>query len=86
MQDPCEAINFVLEKGAPSEVYNISSGNEISNIETVKNPESLASGYLGRKIAQSKLTPELILRVVCEETDNKTLVITVYPARRRRYK
>ncbi len=36
VQDHCEAINLVLKKGAPGEIYNISSGNEISNIEIVK--------------------------------------------------
>jgi dTDP-glucose 4,6-dehydratase len=36
VQDHCEAINTVLEKGTPGEVYNVSSGNEISNIEVAK--------------------------------------------------
>ena len=34
--DHCQAIETVLEKGSPGEVYNISAGNEISNIEIVK--------------------------------------------------
>jgi len=38
-------------------------------IKTVENPESLTSGYFGRKIAQSKLTHEIVLRVVYEEID-----------------
>ena len=54
-------------------------------IKTIQNPESLTLGYFGRKIAQSKLTSELVLRVVYEEIDNKVLVITVYPAKRGRY-
>jgi hypothetical protein len=54
-------------------------------IETVLNPECVASGYFGRKIAQSALTSELVLRVIYEEMDNKFLVITVYPAKRGRY-
>jgi dTDP-glucose 4,6-dehydratase len=36
VQDHCEAINTVLTKGASGEVYNVSSGNEIPNIEIVK--------------------------------------------------
>jgi dTDP-glucose 4,6-dehydratase len=36
VQDHCEAINSVLTKGAAGEVYNVSSGNELSNIEIVK--------------------------------------------------
>ena len=36
VNDHCEAIETVLEKGLPGEVYNVSAGNEISNIELVK--------------------------------------------------
>jgi hypothetical protein len=54
-------------------------------IKTIENPENLTTGYFGRKIAQSKLTPELVSRVVYEEIDNKVLVITIYPAKRERY-
>ena len=48
VQDHCEAIAEVLEKGAAGEVYNISAGNEIPNVEIAKRivclmhkPESL---------------------------------------------
>ena len=34
--DHCEAISTVLSKGKPGEIYNISSGNEVSNIKIVK--------------------------------------------------
>jgi dTDP-glucose 4,6-dehydratase len=34
--DHCEAIETVLEKGQRGEVYNVSAGNEISNIQIVK--------------------------------------------------
>jgi dTDP-glucose 4,6-dehydratase len=34
--DHCQAIETVLEKGATGEVYNISAGNEIPNVEIVK--------------------------------------------------
>ena len=36
VQDHCEAIDAVLEKGKAGEVYNVSAGNEISNIEIAK--------------------------------------------------
>jgi len=36
VKDHCEAIETVLEKGLPGEVYNVSAGNEVSNIEIVK--------------------------------------------------
>ena len=36
VQDHCEAIDLVLTKGQPGEIYNISSGNEMPNIEIVK--------------------------------------------------
>jgi len=54
-------------------------------VKTIKHPESLISGYLGRKIAQSSLADEILLRVIYEETDNSILVITLYPAKRKRY-
>ena len=48
MKDHCEAIRTVLEKGKAGEIYNVSAGNEINNIEIVKKiiallhkPESL---------------------------------------------
>jgi len=48
VQDHCEAIEAVLEKGKPGEVYNVSAGNEVANVEIVKKilaivhkPESL---------------------------------------------
>nr|MDO8134487.1 dTDP-glucose 4,6-dehydratase [Candidatus Njordarchaeum guaymaensis] len=34
--DHCDAIRLVMEKGRAGEIYNISAGAEISNIETVK--------------------------------------------------
>ncbi|MCW4000434.1 MAG: DUF4258 domain-containing protein [Candidatus Bathyarchaeota archaeon] len=54
-------------------------------IQTVRKPDSIAEGYFGRKIAQSALTDELLLRVIYEETDNNILVVTLYPAKRQRY-
>jgi dTDP-glucose 4,6-dehydratase len=48
--DHCEAILSVLTKGTPGEVYNVSSGNELCNLELVKRilalldkPEELVS-------------------------------------------
>ena len=48
VQDHCEAIELALRKGKAGEVYNISAGNEISNLDIVKKvldlldkPESL---------------------------------------------
>ncbi|MDR0373390.1 MAG: dTDP-glucose 4,6-dehydratase [Nitrososphaerota archaeon] len=48
VDDHCKAIGSVLEKGKPGEIYNISAGNEVTNIEIVKKiitclkkPESL---------------------------------------------
>ena len=54
-------------------------------IDTIKQPENVALGYFGRKIAQSSLTDELLLRVIYEEMDNSILVVTLYPAKRHRY-
>jgi dTDP-glucose 4,6-dehydratase len=48
VQDHCSAIETVLEKGNAGEVYNVSAGNEVPNIDIVKKiiaqlnkPESL---------------------------------------------
>jgi dTDP-glucose 4,6-dehydratase len=48
VQDHCEAVSLALEKGKPGEIYNVSAGNEIANIEIakkiiclLKKPESL---------------------------------------------
>jgi hypothetical protein len=54
-------------------------------VKTIRNPESLTLGYFGRKIAQLPLTDEHLLRVIYEENDNSILIITLYPAKRRRY-
>lgn len=39
--DHCGAIMAVLERGKPGEVYNVSSGSELSNVEVVKHILSL---------------------------------------------
>ncbi len=46
--DHCEALSAVLEKGKAGEIYNVSAGNEVTNVEVVKKiiallkkPESL---------------------------------------------
>jgi len=41
VQDHCEAVEAVLNEGKAGEVYNISAGNEISNIDIAKNILSL---------------------------------------------
>jgi len=54
-------------------------------METILRPDKVEPSYYGRKIAQSTLTDELVLRVVFEERDKNILVITIYPGERRRY-
>jgi len=34
--DHCEALSQVIERGKPGEIYNISSGNEMSNLQVVQ--------------------------------------------------
>jgi dTDP-glucose 4,6-dehydratase len=48
VEDHCKALDLILHKGKPGEVYNIGGGNEKRNIEVVKlilrelnKPESL---------------------------------------------
>ena len=33
VQDNCEAIDLIMHKGAPGEIYNVGSGHETTNIE-----------------------------------------------------
>ncbi|MFB3888944.1 MAG: dTDP-glucose 4,6-dehydratase [Candidatus Bathyarchaeia archaeon] len=41
VEDHCAAVETVLEKGEPGEVYNVSAGNEVQNIEIAKRILSL---------------------------------------------
>lgn len=48
VEDHCEAVCTVLEKGSAGEIYNVSAGNEVANLEIakkilaqMKKPESL---------------------------------------------
>jgi dTDP-glucose 4,6-dehydratase len=36
VEDHCEAINLVLEKGVRGEIYNVSSGEERTNLAVIK--------------------------------------------------
>lgn len=36
VEDNCEAIRFVLDKGVPGEIYNVAGGNEKQNIEITR--------------------------------------------------
>ena len=54
-------------------------------LDTVENPEKVAAGRKGRKIAQKVLDDTHVLRVVYEEKDDHIEVVTLYPARRNRY-
>ncbi len=45
VMDNCEAINFVLKRGKPGEIYNIAGGSEMKNIDLTKKILDL----LGRK-------------------------------------
>jgi len=35
--DNCDAIDLIIQKGEPGEIYNVASGNERANIEITKN-------------------------------------------------
>ena len=54
-------------------------------IKVIKEPEKVEKGRKGRLIAQRETNMEHVLRVVYEEKDNEIVVITFYPARRKRY-
>jgi hypothetical protein len=52
--------------------------------DSLRQPEHVVDGYLGRLIAQSALDEQHTIRIVYEETDVLT-VVTLYPGRRSRY-
>ena len=57
-----------------------------SQIEDVlKNPEKVEGSRKNRKVAQKQISSNLLIRVVYEEKNNDMLIITFYPARRKRY-
>ncbi|NMG83380.1 MAG: DUF4258 domain-containing protein [Methanosarcinales archaeon] len=57
-----------------------------SQIEDVlQNPEKVEDSRKNRKIAQKQVNSKHLIRVVYEEKDNDLVVITFYPARRKRY-
>jgi dTDP-glucose 4,6-dehydratase len=37
VQDHCEALDLILQKGRPGEIYNIAGGNKLENLDIVKN-------------------------------------------------
>lgn len=39
--DHCKALDTIIRKGRPGEIYNISSGNELTNIEIVSKIRSI---------------------------------------------
>ncbi len=79
VEDHCEAIANVLEGGNAGEIYNVSAGNEISNIEVVKKivallhkPETLIAFVEDRpghdtrySLDSSKLSSSLGWRAKC---------------------
>jgi len=54
-------------------------------VGVVENPEGVDVGWKSRFIASAKLNKEHVLRVVYEEVGGRKLVVTFYPARRKRY-
>ena len=54
-------------------------------IQTINNPEETHLGKWGRTIVQKNLDENHILRVIYDELNDKILVITCYPGRRKRY-
>jgi len=58
---------------------------EAKVIEILRNPENITIGKKSRKIAQSRINDNHVLRIVFEEKEDVMEVITFYPARRGRY-
>lgn len=52
---------------------------------TLAEPDAVLPGRRGRRIAQRNIGPDHLVRVVCEEREGLSVVVTVYLARRDRY-
>ena len=61
--------------------YNLS---EEFIFDTIKNPDKTLTGHAGRLVAQKSID-HYILRVVYEKIGEKVIIVTVYPAEKRRY-
>ena len=46
VEDHCDAIDFLIERGQPGEAYNVAGGNEIENIEIARTICRLLTGPL----------------------------------------
>jgi len=53
--------------------------------DVLQNPEKVEDSRKNRKIAQKQANSKHLIRVVYEEKDNDLIIITFYPARRKRY-
>ena len=52
--DHCDALNCIIEKGAPGEIYNIGGGTELSNIDLAK----LLVSLLGKSDSSINFVPD----------------------------
>lgn len=62
VEDHCEALLLLLEKGVSGETYNVGGGNEITNIEIIKNVCSIVDELTGR----SKGTSVKLIKTVAD--------------------
>jgi uncharacterized DUF497 family protein len=53
--------------------------------DIIKSPEKIETGYKNRKIAQKRISPTHVLRVVYEEIGEEIRIVTFYPGKRERY-
>jgi len=84
--DHCSAIDFLLEKGTPGQVYNIGAGNELTNLEitamilqSLGKPESLKTfveDRLGHDRRYSVDTAKLFALGWRPEHDFKTAIVS----------
>ena len=57
-------------------------GHQREDPEYRQDPHKAVEAHHGRRIAQGLLTEELVLRIVYEETEQRIIVVTVYPGER----
>jgi dTDP-glucose 4,6-dehydratase len=92
VQDHCSAVDTVLEKGVPGEIYNVSAGNEVPNIDIVKKiitqlgkPESLITFVEDRpghdtrySLDSTKIRQELGWTPVCDFEESLKSTVNWY--------
>lgn len=77
-------MDIIISKHAKERMETYDITEELVKA-AIRYPDEVVEGYEGTVIAHKLLNEEHVLRVVYTEDKNTKRVITVYPARKKRY-